>query len=105
MHDAHFDMAGFGTVTFMDVVLIILGVLGFGAIVISTYVFTVAARTYVSDDYRQPRKYTVDAQSRRVVVRDPVDRRSGRVVAFPLTVNGLLIANDRRTTPERRQAS
>lgn len=89
----------------MDVVLIILGVLGFGAIVISTYVFTVAARTYVSDDYRQTRKTTFDAQSRRLVVRDPVDRRGGRVVTFPLTVNGLLIANDRRSTGERRQAN
>jgi hypothetical protein len=88
----------------MDVVLIILGVLGFGAIVISTYVFTVAARTYVSDEYRQPRKHALDEQSRRLVVRDPVDRRTGRVVTFPLTVNGLLIANDRRTTGERRQA-
>lgn len=105
MLQANFDQAGFGTVTFMDVVLIILGVLGFGAIVISTYVFTVAARTYVSDDYRQARKYTVDAQSRRVVVRDPIDRRRGRIVTFPLTVNGLLIANDRRNIPERRQAS
>jgi hypothetical protein len=89
----------------MDVVLIILGVLGFGAIVISTYVFTVAARTYVSDDYRHPRKHTFDEQSRRLVVRDPVDRRAGRVVTFPLTVNGLLIANDRRITGERRQAN
>lgn len=89
----------------MDVVLIILGVLGFGAIVISTYVFTVAARTYVSDDYRQPRKNTVDAQTRRPVVRNPVDRRSGRVVTFPLTVNGILIANDRRTTEERRKSN
>jgi hypothetical protein len=68
-------------------------------------VFTVAARTYVSDDYRQPRKYMLDAQSRRLVVRNPVDRRSGRVVTFPLTVNGLLIANDRRTTEDRRQAN
>jgi len=87
----------------MDVVLIILGVLGFGAIVISTYVFTVAARTYVSDDHRHPRKYTVDEQARRLVVRNPVERRSGRVVTFPLTVNGILIANDRRQNVERRQ--
>lgn len=89
----------------MDVVLIILGVLGFGAIVISTYVFTVAARTYVSDDYRQPRKTTVDAQGKRQVVRNPIDRRSGRVVTFPLTVNGILIANDRRAHQDRRQAN
>ncbi|MEZ5502020.1 MAG: hypothetical protein R3E50_04950 [Halioglobus sp.] len=86
----------------MDVVLIILGVLGFGAIVISTYVFTVAARNYVSEDRRHPRGYSGAPAQRHLVTRSPVDRRSGRVVTFPLTVNGILIANDRRSRADRR---
>lgn len=86
----------------MDVLLIILGVLGFGAVVISTYVFTVAARTYVSDDHRRYRSPSPQTSPSSMVVRNPVDRRSGRPVTFPLTVNGILIANDRRSHEERR---
>jgi hypothetical protein len=86
----------------MDVLLVILGVLGFGAVVISTYVFTVAARTYVSDDHRRYRNTSPQMSPPRMVVRNPVDRRSGRPVTFPLTVNGILIANDRRVLPDRR---
>lgn len=88
----------------MDVVLIILGVLGLGAIVISTYVFTVAARNYVSEDHRRPRGRFYDAdRPREPVARSPIDRRSGRPVTFPLTVNSILITNDRRSTPDRRR--
>lgn len=84
----------------MEVVLIILGVLGVGAILISTYVFMVAARTYVSDDpdQRQP-------GGRPHVLRSSKDRRSGQQVTFPLIVNGILIEKDRRYQPERRQAA
>jgi hypothetical protein len=88
----------------MDVVLIILGVLGLGAIVTSAYVFTVAARNYVSDDDRRDRQSTGEVALHSLVARNPSDRRSGRPVAFPLTVNGLLIANDRRTLADRRLA-
>ena len=86
----------------MDVLLIMLGVLGFGAVVISTYVFTVAARTYVSDDHIRYRHASPQLPRSRVVVRNPVDRRSNRPVTFPLTVNGILIAEDRRKLPDRR---
>ncbi|MEZ5571809.1 MAG: hypothetical protein R3E64_07265 [Halioglobus sp.] len=89
----------------MDVLLVILGVLGFGAIAISTYVFTVAARTYVSEDHRLQRNHSADKPPSHIVPRNPIDRRSGRPVAFPLTVNGILIANDRRSLPDRRMAS
>jgi hypothetical protein len=89
----------------MDAVLIILGVLGFGAIVISTYVFTVAARTYVSDDHRKPRRHTDRAAPSQYVARNSTDRRNGRPVTFPLTVNGILIASDRRSVPDRRVAN
>ena len=89
----------------MDVVLIILGILGFGAIVISAYVFTVAARNYVSEDYKRANALGGEATPSRLTARNPIDRRSHRTVTFPLTVNGILIANDRRHQPDRRAAS
>ena len=89
----------------MDVVLIILGVLGFGAIVISGYVFTVAARNYVSDDTLGLDK-TPAAQDREAfVIRNPSDRRRRLPVTFPLTVNSVVITSDRRRLPERRAAA
>jgi len=88
----------------MDVLLIILGVLGFGAIAVSTYVFTVAARTYVSDDHRRYHNNAIGTPNARFMERSPVDRRSGRPVTFPLTVNGILIATDRRSGLDRRIA-
>lgn len=85
----------------MEVVLITLGVLGVGAILVSTYVFMVAARTYVSDDPDQVRK----PDGRIHVVRSTSDRRTGQHVTFPLSVNGILIEKDRRILPDRRQAA
>jgi hypothetical protein len=89
----------------MDVVLITLGLLGLGAVVISTYVFTVAARTYVSDDQQHLRRSPGNDRPREEVARSSVDRRSGRPVTFPLTVNSILIANDRRSLPDRRMTN
>lgn len=91
-----------GDVTIMDVVLTVLGVLGFGAIAISTYVFTVAARNYVSDDHQRSHGNSLRSTPQPPVPRNPTNRRSGRMVTFPLAVNGILIANDRRILPERR---
>lgn len=88
----------------MDVVLIILGILGFGAIVTSAYVFTVAARNYVADDDKRYRRNSGEDLLHNLVARNPSDRRAGRPVTFPLTVNGLLIANDRRSLTDRRMA-
>ena len=88
----------------MDVVLIILGILGFGAIIISAFIFTVAARNYVSDDQQKGRRVTPLAKHQ-MVVRRTSDRRVGQAVTFPLTVNGMLITHDRRHTPERRRAA
>lgn len=89
----------------MDVVLIILGILGFGAIVISAYVFTVAARNYVSDEAEhgsdQPQSPARDG----FVMRTGRDRRRGVTVQFPLTVNNVVITQDRRQIPERRSAA
>jgi hypothetical protein len=90
----------------MDVILFILGVLGFGAIVIAAYVFTVAARNYVSAENHHLRqaKHTPPTP-RQLVTRSPVDRRSGKTVEFPLTVNGEVIPEDRRHQPDRRKAA
>ena len=88
----------------MDVILVILGVLGVGAILISAYVFTVAARNYVSGDYKRTHSLPGDAGPPRLVERSPIDRRSSRSVTFPLTVKGLLIAKDRRHLNDRRLA-
>lgn len=91
----------------MDVILIILGILGFGAVMISTYVFTVAARTYVSEDHGGLRRNSGEArlQNSQLIPRSTTDRRAGKPVTFPLTVNGILIAKDRRTHPDRRKAN
>ncbi len=89
----------------MDVVLIVLGVLGFGAIVIAVYVFTVAARNYVSAEDHKQRPASAPPAGKRLVMRNPQDRRSGKPVEFPLTVNGILIPQERRHSPERRLAA
>ena len=89
----------------MDVVLIVLGVLGFGAIVIAAYVFTVAARNYVSTDNQSQRNNQASSTGQGFVVRDPKDRRSGNPVHFPLTVNSVRIPRDRRQRPDRRMAA
>ena len=89
----------------MDVVLIILGILGFGAIVISAYVFTVAARNYVSDEADQD-SYEPQSPARDgFVTRTGRDRRRGVAVQFPLTVNHVVLTRERRQLPERRSAA
>jgi hypothetical protein len=91
----------------MDVVLIILGILGFGAIVIAAYVFTVAARTYVSAEDNSQRKNHAPREDTSFVERSPRDRRSGSgdSARFPLNVDGVVIAEDRRRLPDRRKAA
>lgn len=87
----------------MDIVLIILGILGLGAIVIAAYVFTVAARNYVSsDNYHQRARPASPDNSDNFVERSPRDRRRGAPVSFPITVNSVTITRDRRTLPDRR---
>jgi hypothetical protein len=85
----------------MDTVLIILGVLGVGAIVIATYVFTVAARNYVSDDENGVQNHNHSQSGKVLIKRNPVDRRSGQPVTFPLVVKGVRISHDRRHLPDR----
>ena len=86
----------------MDTVLIIIGVLGLGAMVIAAYVFTVAARNYVSDSSERGLPPTADAISA-LIERSEFDRRQQEAVqSFPITVNGVEIENDRRQLPDRR---
>jgi len=86
----------------MDTLLVTLGVLGVGAMIVSTYVFTVAARKYVSDDNGSFLRANGQATPR-FVERSRTDRRSGSPVSFPLMVNGILIERDRRQLADRRQ--
>ena len=87
----------------MDLVLIALGVLGFGAIAVAAYVFTVAARNYVSTDHLGPPTTAKPPDEGDDLVRSPEDRRSEQPVEFPLSVNDITVAKDRRQQPERRK--
>lgn len=89
----------------MEIVLIVLGILGFGAIVIAAYVFTVAARNYVSEDTHVPHGERTAARREGFVTRDPKDRRRAAEAEFPLTVNSVVITRDRRELPDRRAAA
>lgn len=86
----------------MNTILLILGVLALGAVAISAYVFTVAARNYVSDD-----KHSDESASRSTLANDytsraQADRRKLKVESFPITVSGLFIQEERRIIPDRR---
>jgi hypothetical protein len=89
----------------MDVILITLGIMGIGAIVISAYVFMVAARNYVSDEHMAIRGNPKKSTPRPLFARSSTDRRTGRPVTFPLAVNGILISQDRRIVSDRRVAA
>lgn len=84
----------------MDTVLVILGILGFGAIIVSAYVFTVAARDYVNDDEQQavPNSYRNNPHTERS---NADRRRSNNVVQFPLALGGVIITADRRVANRR----
>ena len=88
----------------MDAFLITLGSLGLGAILISSYLLLVAARNYAIEE---PGKHCnrEHQKSYKLVPRSDTDRRSGKPVVFPLTVNGILITQDRRTQSDRRIAA
>ena len=79
----------------------VLGILGFGAVVIAAYVFTVAARNYVSENkYRQVGG--LGSNAARYIERSPFERRTLAQGEFPFTVNGILVSGDRRFVLDRR---
>ena len=92
----------------MDTVLIILGVLGLGAIAIAAYVFTAAARKYVSNNHHQERRGggAAPSENQPRIDRSGTDRRQqASVQPFPITVNGVLVEEDRRHILDRRLAA
>ena len=88
----------------MQTVLIILGVLGFGAVVISAYVFTVAARNYVSEKHGNDDTGSgPDNGEKLYVVRNSLERRKRNNAVFPLELeSGEVIHMDRRRYADRR---
>ena len=90
----------------MQTVLIILGILGFGAVVISAYVFTVAARNYVSEKHADEDPVESHENGEKLyVVRSSAERRQWEAAVFPLEIgSGEVIHLDRRRQSERRAA-
>lgn len=83
----------------MDALLILLGVLGFGAVIIAINAF------FVQFD---PHRYSREKGSDDVAVDKGLykhaggDRRKGLVVVFPLQIDGVLVPQDRRILSDRR---
>ncbi|MFT4825452.1 MAG: hypothetical protein ACJAUG_003717 [Halioglobus sp.] len=86
----------------MNTVLLILGVLGLGAVIISAYVFTVAARNYVSEDVEGDDNISPTSPSSKYILRGQSDRRQILVDSFPIALNGLMVEEDRRKLSDRR---
>lgn len=84
----------------MDTILTIIAVLGLGALLISAFIFAMAARRFVSDDHH--------SEAHRPVLsgykpRTREDRRQNPAPKlFPVTINGRYIAEDRRAGGDRR---
>ena len=79
----------------MDTLIILLGVFGFGAIIIAVHAFVADAGSLVSevpagDDFGERKGH---------------DRRGGTQVMFPLMINDTLVREDRRALPDRRRAA
>ncbi|MCF7981151.1 MAG: hypothetical protein K9K86_04150 [Pseudomonadales bacterium] len=91
----------------MNTVLLVLGILGVGAILIAAYVFTVAARNYVSDSSSSLEVVDDEGQQKLYIVRTAHDRRkfTGKT-DFPITLpTGEVIRFERRSAVDRRAAS
>lgn len=82
----------------MDTLLVIVGTVGITAITLSAYIFTVAARTYVSEQEAEPAEGPYSGG----VDRRSVERRSGRPVSFPLRTRGRMLEAERRRRRDRR---
>jgi len=80
----------------MEALLILLGVVGFGAILIAVHVFSVDTVPFGSDGGDM-------GMSAGLVERSGGDRRSGRAVVFPLLDNEMAIQQERRQQLDRRQ--
>jgi hypothetical protein len=87
----------------MSTVLLILGILSLGAVLIAAYVFTVAARNYVSESADIDDTLDDFPKTRIFVERSGFDRRENHnVIEFPLTLsNGEVVYCDRRAGERR----
>lgn len=86
----------------MNALLAVIAVLGLAALIISAYIFAVAARSFVSGEESDMDKAISEAQG--LVPRRSNDRRKTPPPAsFPITVNGVAIPEDRRKAPDRRK--
>lgn len=86
----------------MGTVLTGIAVMGLGALLISVYVFAAAARNFVSDDDSDDIQ-TKSSSLTSINARSGDDRRKATVVTmFPITVNGVLIPEERRQQGDRR---
>ena len=86
----------------MEALLTLVGILGLGALLISVYVFAVAARKFVSDDEKRKPQFTNASASNDQWIPRGEDRRQNRkAVQFPIRVNGELVLHDRRKGDRR----
>jgi len=78
-------------------------VLSLGAVAVATYVFTVAARNYVSDSSDDEYLSVDNDGSREQVSRSPEDRRQpNNVIYFPIQLSsGDVVYRDRRIDERR----
>ncbi|MEH6567736.1 MAG: hypothetical protein V7709_01585 [Halioglobus sp.] len=88
----------------MNTVLVILAVLGLGAMLIAAYVFTVSARKNITESYSD-RNNATEPGAKPHIRRSEFDRRQRSSGSFPITVNGMTIETDRRLDPDRRLAA
>ncbi len=89
----------------MNTVLIVLIAMGAIAIATAAYVFTVAARNYVSGDegrLEQSLSGNVRSPEYHVVRGIPERRRTPNEAPFPRVIDGILVQRDRRSGQERR---
>ncbi|MEM8562137.1 MAG: hypothetical protein AAGF57_07865 [Pseudomonadota bacterium] len=89
----------------MEVLLTILGVLGFCAILVVAYIFTTAAGHNAPQEGSSLPSPEVREDKAGFTIRSPRDRRTNSTTEFPMIVDSILIEADRRRSPDRRAAT
>lgn len=84
----------------MNTLLLLLIIFGLGAIIISIHVFAEGARNY---DIEPGTGSSKGNNSVEFQERNPVTRRIDTSAGFPLSIDGIVIHEDRRNVPDRRQ--
>lgn len=85
----------------MDMVLITLAILGLATILLACYIISLATNAHLLVEH--PRDKSTGFPAPLYRERSQTDRRQGRQVRFPLIINGVIIEQDRRKIPDRRQ--